>query len=82
MPKAKDDAAPARKTKAKKDPNAPKRPMHAYMWFCKDKRDEVKATLKDPSITEISKKLGEAWKLLSDDEKEPYSQQAAEDKER
>ncbi len=26
-----------------KDPNAPKKPCGAYMWFCKDKREEVKA---------------------------------------
>lgn len=83
MPKAAKKEAPAKKEKAKKDPNAPKKPMHAYMWFCKDKRDAVKSDMPPESgITDISKKLGEMWKTLSDKDKEKYNAQASQDKER
>lgn len=33
----------ARKTKSKKDPAAPKRPLSAYMFFSQDWRERVKA---------------------------------------
>lgn len=36
-------AAGGRKTKAKKDPAAPKRPLSAYMFFSQDWRERVKA---------------------------------------
>ena len=32
-----------RRTKAKKDPAAPKRPLSAYMFFSQDWRERVKA---------------------------------------
>ena len=33
----------ARRTKSKKDPAAPKRPLSAYMFFSQDWRERVKA---------------------------------------
>lgn len=32
----------AKKSKVEKDPNAPKKPLSAYMMYCADMRDEVK----------------------------------------
>lgn len=53
------------------------------MWFCKDKREAVKAELPEASpVTEVSKVLGAQWKELTDKEKEPYNKQAVQDKAR
>merc|ERR1711976_1052691 len=68
--------------RSKKDPDAPKKGLSAYMFFCADQRDAVKK--KHPSYTlgEIAKKLGAKWGDLTDAEKKPYNKQAAKDKER
>ena len=76
-----------KKKRKKKDPNAPKKALTAFIFFSNDKRAEVTAELKaaNPDIkgvAEVGKKLGEMWKLLSDDDKEPYNKQAEADKER
>jgi len=70
---------PAKK-RTKKDPNAPKRPVNAYMFFTKEKRDQVRAKYPDLPMVDVSKKLGAMWKLLEDNEKETYQKMAAEDK--
>jgi hypothetical protein len=71
-----------KKKKAKKDPNAPKRAMNAYMYFMQDQRAAVKE--KNPKLTnkELLSELGAEWKKLSDKDKEPYNQKAADDKTR
>jgi structure-specific recognition protein 1 len=73
-----------RKQRAKKDPNAPKKSLSAYLFFSNAKRDQVK--LENPDIAgkvgDIAKKLGEMWKELSDADKEPYNKMAEQDKER
>eukprot|EP00798_Chlamydomonas_sp_ICE-L_P007605 gene7605-758_t len=81
MPKAVKEKV-TRKVKKEKDPNAPKKPLSGYMFFCKDNREAVKE--KDPSlkITEIASELGRMWKLLTDEEKKPFQAQAEKDKER
>ena len=61
-----------KKTKAPKDPNREKRPLTPYFIFANEKRNEVKAKHADIKITEISKKLGEMWKSLPDEEKAQY----------
>jgi hypothetical protein len=71
------------KTK-KKDLDAPRRNMNAYMFFCNANRDKVKTELGpvDAKIITIAKRLGELWKASSDKEKKPYEEMAAKDKER
>ncbi|KAL4992133.1 high mobility group box domain-containing protein [Aspergillus falconensis] len=85
MPKAN----PTRKTKTtrdttrrKKDPNAPKRGLSAYMFFANDNREKVRE--ENPGITfgQVGKMLGEKWKSLSDKERKPYEDKAAADKKR
>ena len=56
--------------KKKKDPDAPKRPPTAFFIFAQAKRPEVAAECK--SVTEVSKKLGEMWKQLGDEEKKVH----------
>ncbi|EPS94592.1 hypothetical protein FOMPIDRAFT_1026139 [Fomitopsis schrenkii] len=76
------DTAKAPKGKAKKDKNAPKRPLSAYMFFSSDWRERVKAENPDASFGEIGKLLGAKWKELDESEKKPYVEQAAKDKSR
>jgi len=90
MPKAKkgsDDEVEkkprkARGSKKAKDPNMPKRNKSAYFFFCDEKRPEMKAKYPDYKVTELAKKLGEAWKALDEDDKKEYNESAKKDKER
>ena len=71
-----------KRTKKNKDPNAPKRPLAAYMLWLNDNRakiaDEFFADLTGKErVTKTAKKAGELWKELSDDEKAPYNEQSA-----
>jgi len=52
------------------------------MFFANEKRDELRKQYPDKKITEIGKELGKLWKELTDDEKKPYADKAAEDKKR
>eukprot|EP00954_Amorphochlora_amoebiformis_P002684 211116-Amorphochlora_amoeboformis.AAC.1 len=67
------------KTKRKKsrDPNAPKRASNAYMIFCKSRRSQPPQLLVIPRA-----KLGEIWRDLRPDEKRPFEEQAARDRQR
>ncbi|KAJ1984274.1 Non-histone chromosomal protein 6 [Dimargaris cristalligena] len=69
-----------RKPRAKKDPNAPKRNLSAYMFYSQAAREGVKQANPTASFGELGKRLGEQWKSMSDTEKVPYEQQAAADK--
>ena len=64
-----------RKTK-QRDPDAPKRPASAYMLWLNDNRasikDELLTTNPDAKITDVTKRAGQLWKELSDDEKAPF----------
>jgi len=58
-----------------------KKPTSAFFFFCSEKRDELKATTPDLSMVDTQKALGSAWKALENTAREPYTKQAAEDKE-
>ncbi|KAL8805804.1 MAG: hypothetical protein Q9182_001716 [Xanthomendoza sp. 2 TL-2023] len=87
MPKEK---TTTRKTKAKaetggkkkKDPNAPKRGLSAYMFFANDNRETVREENPGISFGQVGKVLGEKWKALSAKQREPYEAKAKKDKER
>ena len=67
----------------KKDPAAPKRGCSSYIFFCKDKRTEVKEANPDMKGTDVTKELGRIWRdETSDKQKKKYSKQATADKER
>jgi len=68
--------------KTKKDPKAPKRALSAYMFFSQDWRERIKAENPDAGFGEVGKLLGAKWKELDEEEKKPYVEQAAKDKER
>ncbi|KAG8951046.1 Non-histone chromosomal protein 6 [Tulasnella sp. 424] len=54
---------------AAKGKDGPKRPLSAFMYFCKDWRDRVKAENPEASFGEVGKLLGAKWKELDDSEK-------------
>jgi hypothetical protein len=54
-------------TKRKKDPDAPKRPMSAYLSYANKLRGKVKGENPDCSNGEISKILSGMWKEIPDD---------------
>lgn len=58
--------------KAKKDPNAPKRPPSGFFLFCGEHRPKIKAQNPSFGIGDVAKKLGEQWNHLSDSSKQPY----------
>ncbi|KAJ1724191.1 Non-histone chromosomal protein 6 [Coemansia erecta] len=68
--------------RGKKDPNAPKRALSAYMFFSQAKRTTVKEKNPDASFGNIGKLLGDMWKKMSEDEKKPFNKQAEADKKR
>lgn len=57
----------------KKDPNAPKRGLSAYMFFCQDMRETIKTENPDMSFTDLTKELGRQWKELTESDKKPVS---------
>ncbi|CAO3642016.1 unnamed protein product [Cunninghamella blakesleeana] len=71
-----------KKTRSKKDPEAPKRGLSAYMIFSKENRERIKSENPDATFGQIGKLLGEAWKNLDDEGKQKYNKLAEDDKKR
>jgi len=82
MPKTERTRKPAKGTKKKKDPNAPKRGLSAYMFFANEQRDNVRNENPGIAFGQVGKVLGERWKALSDKQRQPYEAKAAADKKR
>jgi hypothetical protein len=55
-------AKAGKKERPKRDPNAPKKPSGAYIFYCNAKREEVKRRHPDFSVAQVGKALGELWK--------------------
>merc|ERR1712212_151378 len=72
----------SKKTKKKKDPNAPKRPPSAFFVFCSDHRPRIKEEHPGISIGDIAKKLGELWSTQTSKDKAPYEAKAGKLKEK
>ncbi|OAL49406.1 non-histone chromosomal protein 6 [Pyrenochaeta sp. DS3sAY3a] len=85
MPKEKSTRGKGKKEavgKKKKDPNAPKRGLSAYMFFANEQRDKVREDNPGIKFGEVGKLLGEKWKALSEKQRTPYEAKAATDKKR
>ena len=50
----------------KKDPNAPKKPLSAYMFFCADHRDQIKKDNPEMKVTEVTSELGKVWGTMDE----------------
>jgi len=74
MPKIK--SAGLKKTKAKKDPNAPKRPLSAYFIWLQDFRAQMRVENPDlvKSVRDFGQAAGVAWKEVSEKDREPYQE--------
>src|SRR5699024_8808710 len=71
-----------RKKKRAKDPNAPKRSLSAFFWFCNDERAKVKSGMPDSSVGDIAKELGRRWNECTQAQKSKYEALAAKDRAR
>eukprot|EP00124_Ichthyophonus_hoferi_P004529 Ihof_evm6s511 gene=Ihof_evmTU6s511 len=71
-----------RKEKKEKDPNAPKKPLTAYILFCNDQRPQIRLDHPDMKIPEIGSKLGGMWKALTEEQKIKFTALAEQDKKR
>merc|ERR1712045_562444 len=60
-----------------KDDKCPKRPLTSYFLYAKEVREATKAEFPNKAITEIAKEISKKWKLLSEEEKTPYNDDAA-----
>lgn len=71
-----------KKKKADKDLNAPKKPLTSYIIFCSEKRKSI--VDKDPKLApkDVSCKLAELWRGLSESEKMIYTKKSEAEKER
>jgi len=66
--------------KRKKDPNEPKKPSNAFIFWCKQNRSIVQTNNPDVTGQEITKLCGKLWKELTEVNKGPYKDLAAGDK--
>ncbi|EGZ20308.1 hypothetical protein PHYSODRAFT_285400 [Phytophthora sojae] len=76
------DGDHTRKPRKKKDKNAPKRALSAFMFFSNDIRETVKKEMPELAFLQISSEIGRRWKKISDEERRPYDELAAADKRR
>lgn len=71
------------KRKRTKDPNAPKRALSAFFFFCNEERSKVKAVYPSYGVGDVAKELGKRWEVcpnkpkfeaLSQKDKQRYEQ--------
>ena len=72
----------SKKSKKPTDPNAPKGVKSSYLFFCDDARKQVKEEQPDLAPNDVSRKMGDMWRKMTDEDKEPYKRQAEADKTR
>jgi hypothetical protein len=68
--------------RAKKDPNAPKRNVHAFMWFSSEERASVRVERPGAGVGEVAKVLSARWAVCPPAQKAKYEQMAFQDKQR
>lgn len=71
-----------KKKRRKKDPNAPKRSMSSFMYFSQAERERLKKTNPGLQFKDVARVIGERWKKMSEQEKEPYEASAKMDRTR
>ncbi|RUS72632.1 hypothetical protein EGW08_019606 [Elysia chlorotica] len=69
-----------KKRKRTKDPNAPKRALSAFFFFCGEERPAVRAAHPGMGVADVAKELGRLWEKCPN--KPRFEQMAQEDKAR
>ena len=70
------------KTKKKRDPNAPKQNMSAFILYCNAARNEFRAANPNVPFGDVGKLLSENFKALTAEERATWDDKAATDKAR
>ena len=68
--------------RAKKDPNAPKRAMSAYILFAQAEGKKVRESTSDMGVQAVMKEVAARWAKLDSEAKQPWEKKAAADKQR
>ena len=63
------------------DPNAPKNPKSAYMFFATKCRADLMKKSPGMSFTEIGREAGKQWQGLSDTQKAPWEKKVSDEEE-
>ena len=81
---AKGKGAKGKKKRGKRDPDAPKRALSAFMFFAKENREALRVEngLEKKNIGAVGKILGAAWQEMDEAAREPYVQMSTDDKKR
>mmetsp|Transcript_4349 Transcript_4349/g.7640 ORF Transcript_4349/g.7640 Transcript_4349/m.7640 type:complete len:183 (+) Transcript_4349:204-752(+) len=61
-----------KKRRITRDPNAPKRPMTAYLCFSLDAREKLKKEHPEFKNTQVMQAIGNMWERVNDEEREKY----------
>jgi len=77
-----DEETKRKKKPIRKDANAPKRALSAFMFYVSTVRENVRKANPEASFGVIGKLLGEQWCNLDINEKKKYEEMAAQDKAR
>ncbi|ERN03798.1 FACT complex subunit SSRP1 [Amborella trichopoda] len=77
-----DGSKKRKQPKKKKDPNAPKRAMSGFMFFSQSERENLKKNNPGMSFTDVGRALGDKWKKMTSEEKEPFEAMARADSKR
>ena len=64
------------KSKPKRDPTMPKKPLSSYFLFSQEERLKIKIENPSFSIGECAKEIGRRWAVVSPEEKKRYQQLA------
>ena len=71
-----------KKTKAKKDKDAPKRAISAFFFYNKERRETLKKEQPSLDNKQIIATMSKEWNALSEEKKKPYVEKAEADKKR
>ncbi|CAH9092839.1 unnamed protein product [Cuscuta epithymum] len=69
-----------KKKKKEKDPLKPKKPLSAFFLFSNERRTALLAE-NNKNAVEVAKLMGEEWRSLTDEQKAPYEEVAAKNRE-
>jgi high mobility group protein B1 len=68
--------------KKEKDPNAPKRPLSAYLYYASERRPNLKKEDPTLSFIDATKQIALEWKIMTPVAREKWTKLAAADNDR